>query len=279
MIASPPTIEYNNDFNQPNSNNFLQTNEVLNQQNDINQQGIDSNQIKFIVDPFNSPQYCPDGNPFEINDKIKKSIPKTDLSKQEYNDVLIKAQNIANSDDKLENVLKNEEQAYTNYFRHLNSMEYNRVINTNLDKNSLKMAYSEMYSPESNKMVLNQLNHNRYDFSNIIRNSNNTLFGDNNIDLSKDRKKIQKELSGFYNYLNNNPPEIDMKTNKLNIVKNYSNQNIIKPSLKPKSNSTKIIHLTERKYPRFRSNDPMRVSMENLFTGIDKENQGKKIVN
>ena len=57
MIASPPTIEYNNDFNQPNSYNFLQTNEVLNQQNDINQQGIDSNQIKFIVDPFNSPQY------------------------------------------------------------------------------------------------------------------------------------------------------------------------------------------------------------------------------
>lgn len=214
-----------------------------------------------------SKQYYPVGNENEnafINsDQLTNPVANNSTS-FDLNTILKNSQNIANSGQSLDKILSNEENNYSNYFKQINSMEYNNVINNNLDKNTMNRAYSEMLNPDTNAMIINQLNNNRFNYNDLLKNLNNSQTISNSpvIDLASDRNKMQNELAGLYKYFDKNGI---VNETLGNIVNNTTNTDT-------KMNKTK----TKQAFPRFKMTDRMKneVSLNNLFSGMEEDEKG-----
>jgi hypothetical protein len=249
--------------------NFLQTNESPIPQPTSNYQAVDPNLIQYIVDPMMSKQYYPVGNEYEnaYMNNAQLTNPANNATNLDLESILKNAQNIANSGQKLDKILSTEENNYSNYFKQINSMEYNNVINNNLDKNTINKAYSEMINPETNAMIINQLNSNQYNYNDLLKNLNNSQTYTTNspvIDIASDRNKMQNELAGLYKYFDQNGVINETLINKVNNTSPIAN------------NLTRNNNARKEAFPRFKTTDKMnsQVSLENLFSGMEEDEKG-----
>jgi hypothetical protein len=219
--------------------------------------------------PVNNVQYSNPANNVQYSNpanNVQYSNPANNATNIDFESILKNAQNIANSGQKLDKILSSEENNYSNYFKQINSMEYNNVINSNLDRNTMNKAYTEMLNPETNSMIINQLNSNKYNYNDMMKNLNNSQTYSNSpsIDIASDRNKMQSELSGLYRYFDQNGVRNQTLARKPNNTSQIT------------KNLTRINSVTKPAFPRFKTTDKMNneVSLDNLFSGMEEDEKG-----
>ena len=277
--------------------NYLQGSD-FSQQNmqNYNPQTLDPNQIQYMIDPLNNKQPYPGFAIGESNNEPNNNnfnlAENNNRTQQDYFNTIKNAQNIANSGEKMENIMNNEESAYADYFKRLNAQEYNNVVNNNLDKQSMNQAYSEMYNPDTNLMVMDQINSKKFDYNNMVKNLNNTQNAYNipMIDMASDKNNMQSDLTNYYKYFNEDNLNKDIINNKINYKlnktikieeKNLTKKinNILKTDNLVKSNKIEVINRmmkTKKEFPRFKTNERFNnaATIENIFSGLDENEKG-----